>query len=158
VAGIVQEQPRLGVDALEQGRHAVELRPRALGEAVEDEVKSVALPRAGRGGRRRARPAGLKVHRSALETLVAWARSAPSAEEPATLHHRLFLELDADQLAEARSIDAIESELAGLLARTPYVLPLSIVGIDVVSAAESAGEMGPIERYPKARVLMLRCF
>jgi hypothetical protein len=101
----------------------------------------------------RARQAGLKAHRSTLETLVAWAHSAPSAEEPATLHHRLFLELDADQLAKARSIDAIESELAGLLARTPYVLLLSIVGINVVSAAEFAGEMGPIERYPKARAI-----
>jgi transposase len=120
---------------------------RDLGSAAAIEKAGVA------GLSQRARQAGLKVHRSTLETLVAWARSAPSAEEPATLHHRLFLELDADQLAKARSIDAIESELAGLLARTPYVLLLSIVGINVVSAAEFAGEMGPIERYPKARAI-----
>src|SRR5262245_55711084 len=120
---------------------------RDLGSAAAIEEAGVA------GLSQRARQAGLKVHRSTLETLVAWARSAPSAEEPATLHHRLFLELDADQLAKARSIDAIESELAGLLARTPYVLLLSIVGINVVSAAEFAGEMGPIERYPKARAI-----
>ena len=43
--------------------------------------------------------------------------------------------------------------MAGPLARTPYVLLLSIVGINVVSAAEFAGEMGPIERYPKARAI-----
>jgi transposase len=97
------------------------------------------------------RQAGLRVRRSTLEKIVAWARSAPSAEEPASLHHRIFLELDADQLAKAHSIRAIEGELAGRLARTPYVLLLSIVGINVVSAAEFAGEMGPIERYPKAR-------
>jgi len=120
---------------------------RDLGSAAAIEEAGVA------GLSQRARQAGLKVHRSTLETLVAWARSAPSAEEPATLHHRLFLELDADQLAKARSIDASESELAGLLARTPYALLLSIVGINVVSAAEFAGEMGPIERYPKARAI-----
>ena len=43
--------------------------------------------------------------------------------------------------------------MAGLLASAPYVLLLSIVGINVVSAAELAGEMGPIERYPKARAI-----
>jgi transposase len=99
------------------------------------------------------RQAGLKVYRSTLETIVAWARSAAPAEEPVSLHHRIFLELDADQLRKAQSIQAIESELAGLLAQTPYVLLPSIVGINVVSAAEFAGEMGPIERYPKARAI-----
>ena len=99
------------------------------------------------------RQAGLKVYRSTLEKIVAWARSAAPAEEPASLHHRIFLELDADQLPKARSIAAIESELAGPLAQTPYVLLLGIVGINVVSAAEFAGEMGPIERYPNARAI-----
>jgi transposase len=99
------------------------------------------------------RQAGLRVQRSTLEKIVAWARSAPSAEERASLHHRILLELDADQLAKAHGIRAIEGELAGLLARTPYVLLLSVVGINVVSAAEFAGEMGPIERYPKARAI-----
>ena len=100
-----------------------------------------------------ARQAGLKVQRSTLEKIVAWARSAPSAEEPASLHRRIFLELDADRLAKARSIRAIESELAGPLTQTPYVLLLGIPGINVVSAAEFAGEMGPIEHYAKARAI-----
>ena len=99
------------------------------------------------------RQAGLRVYRSTLEKIVAWARSAPSAEEPASLHHRIFLELDADQLAKAQRIRAVESDLAGLLAGTPYLLLLGIVGINVVSAAEFAGEMGPIDRYAKARAI-----
>jgi hypothetical protein len=101
----------------------------------------------------RVRQAGLRVQRSTLEKIVAWARSAPPAEEPASLHQRIFLELDADQQAKARTIRAIEGELAGLLAGTPYVLLLGIVGINVVSAAELAGEMGPIGRYAKARAI-----
>jgi transposase len=121
---------------------------------ARDLGSAAAIVQAGATGLgRRARQAGLRVQRSTLETIVAWARSAPSAEEPAALHHRLFLELDTDQLAKARDIRAIEGELAGLLARTPYVLLLSIVGINVVSAAEFAGEMGPIERYTKARAI-----
>jgi len=37
--------------------------------------------------------------------------------------------------------------------RTPYVLLLGIPGINVVSAAEFAGEMGPIDRYPTGRAI-----
>ena len=99
------------------------------------------------------RQAGIRIHRPTLEKIVAWARSASSAEEPALLHRRIFHELEADRLAKARSIQAVESDLAAWLARTPYVLLLSIVGINVVSAAEFAGEMGPIERYTKARAI-----
>ncbi len=77
-------------------------------------------------------------------------------EESTSLHRRLFIELEADRLAKIRSIRSIESELAGLLSNTPYVLLLGIPGINVVSAAEFAGEMGPIERYLKARAITKR--
>lgn len=121
--------------------------PRNLGSAT-------AILEAGVAGlSQQAREAGLKVNRSTLEKIVAWAHSAPLPEEPASLHRRIFLDLDADQLAKARCIRDIEGELAGSLARTPYVLLLSIVGINVVSAAEFAGEMGPIEHYPNARAI-----
>ncbi|HEX3447944.1 MAG TPA: transposase [Isosphaeraceae bacterium] len=99
------------------------------------------------------RRAGIRGHQPTVEKIVAWARSAPSAEEPASLHQRIFVELEADRLAKAQSIEAVERDLAGWLARTPYMLLLSIVGINVVSAAEFAGEMGPIERYTKARAI-----
>ena len=38
--------------------------------------------------------------------------------------------------------------MAAVLVQTPYVLLLSFPGINVVSAAEFAGEMGPIANYP----------
>lgn len=49
-------------------------------------------------------------------------------------------------------IQHAERDLAGLLAKTPYILLLSWPGINVVSAAEFAGEMGSIKNYanPKA--------
>ena len=40
-----------------------------------------------------------------------------------------------------------------MLVQTPYVLLMGILGINVVSAAEFAGEMGPIEHYVKARAI-----
>ena len=56
-------------------------------------------------------------------------------------------------LAKLQVIRAIESELAEPLSQTPYVLLLSIPGINVVSAAEFAGEMGPIKHYAKPRAI-----
>jgi hypothetical protein len=50
-------------------------------------------------------------------------------------------------------VRALETELAGLLVQTPYLLLLGIPGINVVSAAEFAGEMGPIERYATGRAI-----
>ena len=87
------------------------------------------------------RDAHISTHKPTLQKVVASARIAPAVEESASLHRRLFIELEADRLAKLRSIRSIESELAGPLSKTPYVLLLGIPGINVVSAAEFAGEM-----------------
>src|SRR5262249_8984478 len=42
---------------------------------------------------------------------------------------------------------------AGRLVQTPYVLLLSFPGLNVVSAADFAGEMGPIEHYANAKAI-----
>ena len=59
-------------------------------------------------------------------------------------HRRIAADLEADRQRKELEIQGLERELAGLLARTPYVLLMSIPGINVVSAAEYAAEMGPI--------------
>jgi hypothetical protein len=100
--------------------------------------------------------ANLVTRKPTLQRILAWAQSAPSAEASASLHRRFFIELDADRRAKLQSIRAIECELAEALSRTPYILLLSIPGINVVSAAEFAGEMGPIEHYTKARAITAR--
>jgi transposase len=99
------------------------------------------------------RKANISGHKPTLQKAVAWARSAPSTEEPALLHRRFFIELDADRLSRLQLIRTIESELADTLSQTPYILLLGIPGINVVSAAEFAGEMGPIKHYVKARAI-----
>ena len=90
------------------------------------------------------RKADVKTHKPTLEKIVAWARSAPSAQEPALLHRRFFIDLDADRSSKLQVVRATECELAEILSQTPYILLLGIPGINVVSAAEFAGEMGPI--------------
>jgi hypothetical protein len=98
---------------------------------------------------RQLRQAGLRKHTPTVEKVVAWARSAPLPEEPASLHRRFFIDLGGDRLSKLRSIRALEGELTEQLVQTPYVLLLGIPGISVVSAAEFAGEAGPIEHYVK---------
>ena len=91
--------------------------------------------------------AGVRRHAPTVEKIMVWARTALPAEEQAQLHRRFFLELDNDRESKNRCVRRIEGELAELLVQTPYVLLLSIPGINVVSAAEFAAEAGPIERY-----------
>lgn len=102
---------------------------------------------------RQLRQAGLRPHAPTQEKILAWARQAPSPQEPAPIHRRFFLELDADRTAKARAIATLEGELAHQLVLTPYVLLLGIPGIGVTSAAELAGEMGPIRHYVTARAI-----
>jgi transposase len=99
------------------------------------------------------RQAGLRTHTPTLEKVMAWALQAPAAEEPASIHARFFRELDADRISKSRLIEALEGELAESLVLTPYVLLMGIPGISVVSAAEFAGEMGPIQHYVKASAI-----
>jgi transposase len=101
----------------------------------------------------RLRQTGLRTHAPTLEKALAWARQAAPPQEPAALHRRFFLELDADRRSRIERIEALEGELAAHLVETPYVLLLGIPGICVVSAAELAGEMGPIRHYAKASAI-----
>jgi transposase len=100
---------------------------------------------------RRLANAGVRKHTPTVEKIMIWARSAPPAEEQAELHRRIFLELEKDRESKMTSVEKLEGDLAELLCLTPYVLLLSIPGINVVSAAEFAGEAGPIERYRTSR-------
>ncbi len=58
-----------------------------------------------------------------------------------------------DRRRKSLEIQALERELAGRLAQTPYILLLSFPGINVVSAAEFGGEAGPIEHYATAKAI-----
>jgi transposase len=88
-----------------------------------------------------------------IERLVAWASTAAEPAELAPLHTRQWQQLnEVRRLFDAQIADA-EREMAGFLVKTPYVLLLSVTGINVVSAARLAGEAGPIEHYASARAI-----
>jgi transposase len=86
-----------------------------------------------------------------VERIVAWARSAAPPHSQSAMHRRIWLALEEDRREKCRKISGIERDLASLLVQTPYVLLLSHPGVNVVSAAGLAAEMGPMEHYPHAK-------
>jgi len=113
-----------------------------------------ALGKAGAAGVRQwLDEAKVRAQSRTIERVVAW---APNAAEPDPLLVPLtavWHSLHDDWLAKTRRIDRVEQELAEILVKTPYILLLSHPGIGVLSAAELAGEMGPIEHYAHAKAI-----
>jgi transposase len=100
-----------------------------------------------------ARAAGCRTWQRTLEKVMAWAQQAAPAHLAGGCQRRLALAWEADRSDKSREIQTLEAEIAGYLARTPYLVLLSIPGVNVVSAAEFAAEMGPIAHYASGRAI-----
>jgi transposase len=99
------------------------------------------------------RQQGIRFQAQTLDKVLAWAQSAPAGSPDALLHHRIWTDLDDLRLAQDVRIAELERDIAAFLVQTPYVLLLSIPGINVVSAGDLAGEMGPIAHYANANAI-----
>lgn len=99
------------------------------------------------------RQRGIHFHERTIEKIVGWAGQAVAADPMSDVVQRIWHSLDDDRLQKTQQIQDIECELVETLAQTPYVLLLTVPGINVNSAAELAGEMGPITHYAHARAI-----
>jgi transposase len=99
------------------------------------------------------REAGIRFQRRTLQAVCDWAQQAAPGDIAADQHLRIARALYDDRQQKSQEIQALEREIAGRLAQTPYILLLSFPGINVVSAADFAGEMGPIEHYANAKAI-----
>jgi transposase len=97
--------------------------------------------------------AGIRFQQRTVQRALDWAEQAAPGDVAADQHLRLALALYDDRQRKTQEIQALERELAGRLAQTPYVLLLSFPGLNVVSAADFAGEAGPIEHYATAKAI-----
>jgi hypothetical protein len=88
-----------------------------------------------------------------LRAVLTWAATAASPDAAAATHREIALALNQDGERKEREIQGLERRLATMLIHTPYVVLMSICGINVVSAAEYAGEMGPITRYANPKTI-----
>ena len=96
---------------------------------------------------------GVRHQRRSLTKVLAWAAKAPEGDAVPSTHQYLVKTMEQERQAKLGQIAGLEAELRTLLVRTPYVLLLGITGVNVVSAAEFAGEMGPIINYSNARMI-----
>ena len=95
---------------------------------------------------------------SATPCVFAWVSQAIAENiRDGGLHHAIWTDLEDLYQHMQRQIFAVERGLAHDLVQTPYVRLLAIPGINVVSAAELAGEMGPITGYANANAITGRC-
>ena len=100
------------------------------------------------------RDSGVRHQRRTIEKVLAWAAQASrDLIEDGPLHHAIWMDLEELCRHFERKIRTQECELTHELVRTPYVRLLAIPGINVVSAAELAGEMGPITNYVNANAI-----
>lgn len=97
--------------------------------------------------------AGIRCQQNTLHKILAWADTAPPCHSQIESLRRILHDLDDDRNAKTRQILALERSSARLLASTPYVRLLIIPGINVVSTADLAGEMGPIAHYASANAI-----
>src|SRR5581483_4686925 len=97
------------------------------------------------------RQAGIRFQQRTLQTVIDWAEQAAPGDVAASQHLRIALALYEDRQRKTQEIQALERDLAARLVPTPYVLLLSFPGINVVSAADFAGEAGPMEHYLNAK-------
>jgi transposase len=95
----------------------------------------------------------VRFQRRTIERVTAWAGTAAEPSELAAMHTRQWQQLNQVRQLLVQQIAAAEQEMAGFLVKTPYVLLLSVTGINVVSAARLAGEAGSIEHYASARAI-----
>jgi transposase len=99
------------------------------------------------------RQAGIRFQQRTVQAVLDWAQQAAPGDVAAEQHRRIALAYYRDRQQKTQEIQALERDIAGRLAQTPYVLLLSFPGINVVSAADFAGEAGPIEHYANAKAL-----
>jgi transposase len=102
------------------------------------------------GLQRIAREAHLVCRRDTFQKILAWAEQAPPGHRHTPELRRILTTLDDDRLAKTRQILELERTLAHGIVATPYALLLAIPGINVVTVADLAGELGPIEFYREA--------
>ena len=89
-----------------------------------------------------------------IDKVLAWAvQAANDPIEDGPMHHAIWTDLHELYQHFQRQIAALEQQLASDVVQTPYVRLMAIPGINVVSAAELAAEMGPISGYANANAI-----
>ena len=91
--------------------------------------------------------AGHRCRANTLHRILVWADAAPPGHPQVDSLRRIIDDLHSDWNGKNQQILGLERHLAHLLVGMPYLRLLIIPGINIVSAADLAGELGPITHY-----------
>jgi transposase len=100
-----------------------------------------------------AQQTALRCRSETFHKVLAWAQQAPPDAGHSAQRRRALVSLDDDRLAKTQQILELERDLAHHVVHTPYVLLMVIPGINVVTVADLAGELGPITLYLNANAI-----
>jgi len=100
-----------------------------------------------------ARQEGLRCRAETFHKILAWAEQAPPGADHSLDRRRILTALDDDRLAKTQQILELERDLAHRVVHTPYLLLLAIPGINIVTLADLAGELGPLSLYLNANAI-----
>jgi len=95
----------------------------------------------------RLRAEGHPARRQTVERVLAWARTASAPDPGSAVSHALLRDQCAHQRFLGGQILAYEGSLADGLVETPFVLLLSIPGLNVVCTSGYGAELGPTDHY-----------
>jgi transposase len=98
-------------------------------------------------------PKNIHYRLATLASVLNWARTAVAPQDPWQLLREQLDQLAEDFLQKSKEIRVLEQRIAHLLVRTPYIQLLALPGICVVSAADLAAELGPIQHYANANYI-----
>jgi transposase len=113
-----------------------------------------AVRQAGRAGLQQiADQAHLRCRAETFNKILAWAEQAPPALGHVLERRRILGGLDDDRLAKTRQILELERALAHCIVHMPYLLLMVIPGVNVVTVADLAGELGPMALYINANAI-----
>ena len=89
-----------------------------------------------------------------IDKVLAWAvQAADDPIQDGPMHHAIWTDLYELYQQFQSKIVTLERELVSDVVQTPYVRLMAIPGINVVSVADLAAEMGPISGYANANAI-----
>src|SRR5262249_27114002 len=97
--------------------------------------------------------AGIRFQERTLRAVLDWAAQAAPGDIAAEQHREIALAYYRDWQHKNQEIQPLDRHFVARLVQPPSVLLLPSPGINVVSAADFAGEAGPIEHYANAKAI-----
>jgi transposase len=94
--------------------------------------------------------AGRRCRTQVLIKIQAWAEQAPEGHSHSDCLQRILAQLDDDRQRKLQEIAALERDCATLVTGLPYILLLVIPGINLITVADLAAELGPMGNYATA--------